>query len=58
MSLSSLTFSEEEHEREKGDKLLSSSSSVVKILVTLLDVWNQETYMKINGFVLDGGVSS
>ena len=55
---SSSTSSEEEQEREKGEKPPSSSSSIVDILVMVSDVCNQETYLKIDGFGLDGGVPS
>ena len=48
---------EEEQEREKGEKLLSYLSSVIEILVTVLEVCNQETYLEIYRFGFDGGVS-
>ena len=58
MSSSSLllTSLSEEQERENREKFLPSLSSVVDIPVTVLDVWNQETYLEIDGFCLDGGV--
>ena len=44
--LLSSTLSLEEQERENGEKLSSSLSSVVEILVAVSGVWNKETYLK------------